>query len=48
MEIKLTQQDTKELTDFANEIPTKYGLPILNWVSKLQEKNKESERKSKK
>ncbi len=35
----LTEQDTNDLENFANEIPTKYGLPILSWLNGIKERN---------
>ena len=38
-EMILTEQDTNDLENFANEIPTKYGLPILSWLNGIKERN---------
>jgi|TARA_R100000388_G_C7188726_1_gene132418 uncharacterized FlaG/YvyC family protein len=44
MEIKITEKDTNDLIEYANEIPTKYGLPILTWLNNLKN-GKDSTRK---
>jgi hypothetical protein len=42
--IQLTEENVKELTDYANQIPTMYGLPILQYLQKLaQEQNTNEE-----
>ena len=35
--INLSEQNVKELTEFANSIPTMYGLPLLQYLQKLAE-----------
>jgi hypothetical protein len=46
--ITLTQKEVEDLKNFANEIPTKYGLTILQFlIKKEEEKENKSERKSK-
>jgi hypothetical protein len=35
MEIILKEQHVKELENFANELPTKFGAPLLNFLNKL-------------
>lgn len=44
MVIQLTEQDIKDLTNFADEIPTKYGLPIIHFLNKKIEEQKQDER----
>ena len=40
MELKLNQAEIKELNDFIQDLPTKYGLPLLNYLNKkIQEQN---------
>ena len=35
MRIILEEQHVKEVENFANELPTKYGAPLLNFLNKL-------------
>jgi|SanBayMetagenome_1026888.scaffolds.fasta_scaffold371107_1 hypothetical protein len=35
MRIILEEQHVKELENFANELPTKFGAPLLNFLNKL-------------
>ncbi len=36
--LTLNQQEVKEIQDYLNEIPTKYGLPLINYLNmKLQQ-----------
>ena len=36
--LTLNQQEIKEIQDYLNEIPTKYGLPLINYLNmKLQQ-----------
>lgn len=35
MRIILEEQHVKELENYANELPTKYGAPLLNFFNKL-------------
>tara|TARA_B100001248_G_scaffold262532_1_gene259194 strand:+ start:4457 stop:4606 length:150 start_codon:yes stop_codon:yes gene_type:complete len=35
--ITLTQKEVDELKNFANEIPTKYGFPLLQFLSNKEE-----------
>lgn len=35
MRIILEEQHVKDLENFANELPTKYGAPLLNFLNKL-------------
>lgn len=35
MEIILKEQHVKELENFANELPTKFGAPLINFLNKL-------------
>ncbi len=46
--ITLTQKEVDELKGFANEIPTKYGFPLLQFLSKKEEEvnKKDVKRKS--
>jgi hypothetical protein len=41
--INLSEENVKELTDYANQIPTMYGLPILQYLQKLVEDQKTDE-----
>jgi len=46
--INLTQKEVESLRNFANEIPTKYGLPILQFfINKEQEQEQEVSKKDK-
>lgn len=38
--ITLTQKEVEDLKNFANEIPTKYGLTILQFLIKKEEEEK--------
>ena len=38
--IQLTEQNLKELETFINEIPTKYGIPLLEFFAKLAQEQK--------
>jgi hypothetical protein len=35
MRIILEEQHIKDLENFANELPTKFGAPLLNFLNKL-------------
>lgn len=35
MRIILEEQNVKDLEAFANELPTKYGAPLLNFLNRL-------------
>ncbi len=37
MNITLTEADVKQLDAFFQEMPTKYGLPLIQFFSKLNE-----------
>lgn len=37
MNITLTEADIKQLDAFFQEMPTKYGLPLIQFFSKLNE-----------
>ena len=39
--INLSEENVKELSDYANQIPTMYGLPILQYLQKLVEEQNE-------
>jgi len=40
--LKLSEEDLKKLNQFIQEMPTKYGLPLINFLNaKLAEQNKE-------
>jgi hypothetical protein len=43
--ITLSEQNLKELEAFINEMPTKYGLPLLEFFSKLAKEQKSNEEK---
>ena len=37
-QLTLTEQDIKQLVDFIQEIPTKYGMHLINYLNqKIQE-----------
>jgi len=38
--IKLTKEEFQELINFANEMPTKYGMALINFLS---QKSKEED-----
>lgn len=41
--LELNQEDLKVLDNFIQEMPTKYGLPLLNFINaKITEKNKKA------
>ena len=44
--ITLTEQEVQDLKNFANDIPTKYGLTILQFL--IKKEKEEEEKKSKK
>lgn len=38
--LTLNQQEIKEMQDYINELPTKYGVPLLNYLNmKIQQQN---------
>ena len=38
--ITLNEQEVQNLVNFVNDMPTKYGLPLINFInSKLSQKN---------
>lgn len=40
--LKLNEKELKELNNYIQELPLKYGLPLLNYInSKIQEQEKE-------
>lgn len=42
--IQLTEENVKELEAFIQEMPVKYGLPLLQYLQKLaQEQNEKPE-----
>lgn len=41
--INLSEQNLKELETFINEIPTKYGIPLLEFFAKLAREQKAKE-----
>jgi hypothetical protein len=43
--INLSEQNLKELETFINEMPTKYGLPLLEFFGKLAKEQKPTEEK---
>jgi hypothetical protein len=43
--INLSEQNLKELETFINEIPTKYGIPLLEFFSKLAKEQTPTEEK---
>jgi hypothetical protein len=42
--INLSEQDLKELENFINDIPTRYGVPLLNFFAKLAKEQKPEEK----
>lgn len=41
--LHLSEEDVKQLNAFIQEMPTKYGLPLLNFLnSKISEQKKKS------
>lgn len=44
--INLSEENVKELTDYANQIPTMYGLPILQYLQKIAQEQNTDEQKS--
>ena len=40
--IQLTEENVKELEAFIQEMPTKFGLPLLQYLQKLAEEQKEN------
>lgn len=48
MHYKVTEKQMKELTNFCNEIPTKYGMPLLSfikWFGSVEPEMVEEEKK---
>ena len=44
--ITLNEQQLTELNQFCQELPTKYGVPLLQWFKKIQdEQNPKTEEK---
>jgi hypothetical protein len=43
--IKLSEDNLKELDAFLQEMPTKFGLPLLQYFAKLAEEQKPKEEK---
>mgnify|MGYP000285664288 FL=1 len=45
--ITLNEEQLTELNAFCQELPTKYGVPLLQWFKKIQEEQapKEEEKK---
>jgi len=43
--LQLSEKDLNELQAFINKIPTEFGLPLLNFFSKLSEDQKPKEEK---
>jgi hypothetical protein len=44
--IKLNEEQLNELNQFCQELPTKYGVPLLQWFKKIQdEQNPQKEDK---
>ena len=42
--ITLNEQQLTELNQFCQELPTKYGVPLLQWFKQIQdEQNKKEE-----
>jgi hypothetical protein len=41
--INLSEQNLKELEAFINEMPTKYGIPLLEFFGKLAKEQKPEE-----
>jgi hypothetical protein len=42
--LQLNEQQVKELEAFINQIPTQYGLPLLQFLGKIaQEQNPQTE-----
>jgi hypothetical protein len=38
--LTLNQSEVKEIQDYINELPTKYGVPLLNYLNmKIQQQN---------
>jgi hypothetical protein len=35
--ITLNEQQLNELNQFCQELPTKYGVPLLQWFKQIQE-----------
>jgi hypothetical protein len=42
--ITLSEQNLKDLETFINEMPTKYGLPLLEFFAKLAQEQKPKEK----
>jgi hypothetical protein len=44
--ITLNEQQLNELNQFCQELPTKYGVPLLQWFKQIQdEQNPQKEQK---
>ena len=40
--IKLSEENVKELNNFIQEMPTKYGVPLIQFLNKIIEDQKAS------
>jgi len=41
--ITLNEQQLTELNQFCQELPTKYGVPLLQWFKQIQDEQKSKE-----
>ena len=41
--IKLNEEQLNKLNQFCQELPTKYGVPLLQWFKKIQEEQNPKE-----
>ena len=41
--LTLNEQQLTELNQFCQELPTKYGVPLLQWFKKIQEEQNPNE-----
>jgi hypothetical protein len=41
--ITLNEQQLAELDKFCQELPTKYGVPLIQWIKQIQEEQKKKD-----
>jgi hypothetical protein len=45
--ITLNEEQLNELNQFCQELPTKYGVPLLQWFKKIQDEQNQKEESKK-
>lgn len=43
--ITLNEQQLAELNQFCQELPTKYGVPLIQWFKQIQDEQNKTEEK---